>query len=204
MSASGMPIRRIPSAWSACSLLVLVLFFIGCESEPKESRVLLAGNLEWGTEGSRFFQECGGTDVVPLRDPEDVLEHARYFVSFYAIRTVSGALQVERINYLPPEGFQCGFDWKGVLWRATGNEPFWMAAVSEDGMTVQVAGEEPVVLPVDLDDAPVFSNGDTELVLEPFMCRDSMADNVTGWRATLTVDGSTFRGCGFQGLAEAK
>lgn len=194
-----MPIRRIPSAWSACSLLLLL---VGCAGTPTPTTTLVAGNLQWGTEGALFFQPCEQDTDIRLADPRGLLGDAARFASFYAGRTADGGLEVERINYLPTEGFGCGFDWDGVLWRAAGNEPFWMAAVSEDGMTIHFAGEEPVVLPVSLADAPVFRTDTTELVLEPMTCQDSMADNVFGWTATLTVDGSTFHGCGFQGLAE--
>lgn len=198
MSASGMPTRPTPSVWSACSLL-LILF--GCAEPPVSSTTLVAGTLQWGTEGALYFQPCEREADLPLSDPDSLLGNAVRFVSFYAGRTADGALEVERINYVPNEGFGCGFDWDGVLWRATGNEPFWMAAVAEDGMTIQFAGEEAVVLPVSTQDGPVFTDGDTELAFEPMTCQDSMADNVFGWTVTLSVEGSTFHGCGFEGLA---
>ena len=150
-----------------------------------------------------FLQPCEQDADIPLKDPDNLLGGAARFASFYAGRTADAGLVVERINYVPTEGFGCGFDWDGVLWRAAGNEPFWMAYVAEDGLTIQFAGEEPLVLPVSLADAPIFRSGNTELVLEPITCQDSMADNVLGWTATLTLDGATFHGCGFQGLALA-
>lgn len=198
MSASGMPTRPTPSVWSACSLL-LILF--GCAEPPVSSTTLVAGTLQWGTEGALYFQPCEREVELPLTDPDSLLGNAVRFASFYAGRTADGGLEAQRINYLPTEGFGCGFDWDGVLWRAAGNEPFWMASVAEDGLTVQFAGEEPIVVPVSLADQPVFRTDRLELVFEDMMCQDTMADNRFGWTVTLTLDGSTFHGCGFQGLA---
>ena len=195
-----MPTRRTRSGWNACSLLLLA-FLAGCAQTPVPSTTLVAGTLQWGTEGALYFQPCEQEADLPLTDPDSLLRNAARFASFYAGRTADGGLEVERINYVLNEGFGCGFDWDGVLWRATGNEPFWMAAVAEDGMTIQFAGEEAVVLPVSVLDGPVFTDGDTELVFEPMKCQDSMADNVFGWTVTLSMEGSTFRGCGFEGLA---
>jgi uncharacterized membrane protein len=198
MSASGMPTRRTRFGWSACSLLLLL---IGCVETPAPSSALVAGNVQWGTDGALVFQPCGQDADLPLQDPAHLLEGMGRFASFYAGPSPDGGLEVERINYVPTEGFGCGFDWDGVLWRAAGNEPFWMAMVAEDGLTIHFAGEEPLVLPLSLSEAPTFRSGNAELILEPMTCQDSMADNVFGWTATLTLDGSTFHGCGFQGLA---
>jgi len=207
MSASGMPTRPIPFAWSASSLLILLLL-AGCgraETPTAGERALLTGTLERGTEGGLYVHSCGSDRTYRLVDEEGYLEKAGAFASVYAIsseRDGRQVWQVLRVNYVPVEGFGCNYDWRGTLWRAAGNEPFWAARVSEDGLSLQFPDRDMVVIPVTKAQGPVFRGEGVTLSFSNRTCVDTMADTDFGWVTTLEWGGRSYRGCGFQGMAE--
>ena len=204
MSVSGMRTRPIPSASSACSLL-LAFLLMGCgggKGDEASRLHLLTGAVEWGTEGGMFFQACGSSTLVPLSDPQDVLGDVHSFVSVYATGSPQAGWKAVRINYVPFEGFDCRFDWNGTMWRAAGNEPFWSARLLEDGLAVRLMDADRRVYPVRVDGLTFASQqGALELRLTEGLCQDTMADTRYGYTAELTVEGVTWQGCAFQGMA---
>ncbi len=207
MSANGMPTRRIRFASSACSLLILLLL-AGCgrtEQIRVGERALLTGTLERGTEGGLFLSACRTDSAHLLVDPEGYLDQAGGFASVYttsAERDGRTVWQVLRVNYAPIEGFGCGFDWEGTMWSASGNEPFWSARVEEDGLSLRFPERDMITQPVRKEQGPVFIGDGVSLTFTNRKCVDTMADTDYGWVTHLEMNGVSYRGCGFQGMAE--
>lgn len=148
-----------------------------------------------------FFQACGSEALVPMVDPDALLEGAQSFASVYVNGSEQAGWTVSGVNYVPSEGFGCAFDWEGTLWQAAGNEPFWSASLQEDGLTIR-AESSTRTLPVQVDGLSFVSVRDNvELHLTPGLCQDTMADTKYGYAANLVVESVTFSGCAFQGLA---
>lgn len=212
MSVSGMPTRRIPFAWSAYSLLMLALLFVGCgesskpsseaiepETQPTETR-LLTGSLV-RTDDGWSMTSCDESTRWTILDPTRNLDNALGFASVYAKGSTEAGWTVEHVNYLPFEGFDCRFDWDGVLWRAAGNEPFWMAQVTEDGLSMVLSDADMIVVPVEASEGPAFMGNGVMLRFADEACADTMVDTLFGWVAELTVGDDTYLGCGFEGMA---
>lgn len=91
-------------------------------------------------------------------------------------------------------------------WRAAGNEPGWLLAVGTEHVVLKRQGKPDVMLP----SGPVkaeggvasyeVSQGNQKLAIrfEQGLCRDTMADSVFGWRATVTSNGQVLKGCAWQ------
>lgn len=210
MSVSGTPIRRIPFDLNVYSLLIF-LALMGCgrtEIQKAGERALLTGTLERGTEGGIYVHACDSDRTYRLMDEEGYLDSAGSFASVYAVSSERGgreAWQVQRVNYVPIEGFGCAFDWRGTLWRAAGNEPFWAAHVSENLLKLRFPGfseKDILVIPVSREQGPVFEGDGVTLLFSNRTCQDTMADTVYGWVSTLEFNGTRYQGCGFQGMAE--
>lgn len=202
MSVSGTPIRRIPFASSVCSAILLAVL-IGCGPEKADQSppVLIAGTVEWGTEGGMFFRSCGSDVLTAMYDPGNHLDGVHSFASVFATQSDEGWI-VTGVNYVPVEGFDCVFDWDGTLWRAAGNEPFWSASLEEDGLSVRTPSKIRTSS-VMVDGLSFISVRDSlELHLTPGVCQDTMADTRYGFTARMVMDGRTMSGCAFKGMAE--
>lgn len=116
------------------------------------------------------------------------------------------SLRLSRVNLAHAEG-RCqvpGSD--GETWRASGNEPGWVLAVGGEWIQLKRLGEPEVAFKT----VPARqAAGVTEIVaeqdghalnvrFEAGQCRDTMADAVFGWSATVTLDGKTLRGCAWE------
>jgi len=214
MSVSGMPTRRTLSVSSACSGLILVLLFTGCgETSQSGSSVpepeaaiptaeirLLTGTLTRVDQGWTMTS-CDESTTWTLLDPVRNLDSPMGFGSVYAKGPTDGGWSVEHVNYLPFEGFDCGFDWDGVLWRAAGNEPFWMAQVAEDGLSIILGNADMIVVPVEAVEGPAFMGPGVMLRFAEETCADTMVDSLFGWTAELILGDETYLGCGFEGMA---
>lgn len=217
MSASGMPTRRTRFVSSACSVLILVLLLAGCEESSRSGTSvpepgadpaiqsteirLLTGTLERVDEGWTMTS-CDQSTSWTILDPIRNLDNALGFASVYAKGSNDAGWTVEHVNYLPFEGFDCQFDWDGVLWRAAGNEPFWMAELTEDGLMIRRPGSEMIgISPVEIAEGPVFMGPGLMLRFADETCADTMVDTMFGWTAELTLGDDTFLGCGFEGMA---
>lgn len=207
MSVSGTLISRIPFASSVCSLLIF-LVLVGCGhtgTQKAGERALLTGTLERGTDGGIHVHACDSDRIYRLMDEEGYLDNAGSFASVYAVSSERGGRevwQVQRVNYVPVEGFGCSFDWEGTMWQASGNEPFWTARVDEDGVTLRFPDRDLITILAGKEPGPIFRGEGVTLSFSDQQCADTMSGTDYGWIATLEFGGRSFRGCGFQGMAE--
>lgn len=91
-------------------------------------------------------------------------------------------------------------------WRAAGSEPGWLLVVGKEHVVLKRQGKPDVMLPA----APIkpeagvasyeVSKDNQKLAVrfEQGLCRDTMADSVFGWRATVTSNGQVLKGCAWQ------
>ncbi len=120
----------------------------------------------------------------------------------------SGTLTVEDVIYAAVEGFGCDFDLSRFIYRALGNEPFWMLEVRQSEMRLTRPGH-PVLMWADVnhketEGGVVFhaTGGDrpaVELAIEKRPGRDTMSGAYFGLSATLVLDGQTFTGHALRG-----
>ena len=187
------------------------------------------GHLVWGHE-SRSFTECdtgregwvineSGDDLVAVYDE---LTHSPYQPMFVEVRgewvaapaegfgaDFDEALRITELLRAENEGFGCRLDLAGVLFVASGNEPFWRLHIREDGIGIREMGQA--------DDrifqAPGRRQQGSVIVyesegpgsgitvrLEQRRCADSMSGARYAWAASVEIDGRQLAGCAAQGL----
>lgn len=187
------------------------------------------GHLAWGHE-SRSFTECGGERegwVIneageELVDVYDELTVAPYQPMFVEVRGewqaapqegfgagYDEALRITELLRAENEGFGCRLELDGVLFVASGNEPFWRLQVRDDGMYLRSMGapqEAVFAAPNRRGQAPRItfeSNGEDagiRVTLEQRRCVDTMSGARFAWAATVRVDGRQLTGCAAEGL----
>lgn len=94
------------------------------------------------------------------------------------------------------------------VWRAAGNEPGWSLVASPANETVVLKrlGKPDVSLPYaafksESGGAQFEASKDNQKLAVRFehkQCRDTMADAVYGWTATVNVNGQVLKGCAWQ------
>jgi len=208
--------------------LKLQLATSAAPAEPVPARVLLAGTLRSAGPQGLQLQPCGssGTQRVIDVSPESVVtavltdlgldRRGALYVEAFG-RIVDGTAQIERLNRAGAE-MRCPEAAAGVRWQAQGNEPFWALRAEADRIAFKRPGERPIAHPAtdptwrwrggrpDRAVAHLRSqteSGRIEAMLEPRVCRDTMAGAAFGYRAEVTVSSAsarrTFRGCAFLG-----
>ena len=117
-----------------------------------------------------------------------------------------GALKASGVNLARTEG-RCqqpgGTD---ESWRAGGNEPGWALAVGAERIVLKRQGQPDVHVPgaaLTVTDGVTRFEAQTEATrlaarFEPKPCRDTMADSIFGWTATVEVNGKALKGCAWQ------
>lgn len=194
---------------------------------PAGSRI--RGHLVWGHE-SRSFTECGskregwainesGGELVEVYE---ALTHTPYQPMFVEVRGewvaapkdgfgagFGEALRITELLRAENEGFGCRLDLAGVLFIASGNEPFWRLQIREDGMSMRSidSPDERVFAAPDRREQAgqiTFESGaaDTRIRVElgNRRCVDSMSGARYAWAVTLEVDGRQLAGCAAEGL----
>jgi uncharacterized membrane protein len=118
-------------------------------------------------------------------------------------------LEITRVLYMALEGILCDLDLSGFHYRAQGNEPFWSAWVSADGIVLRMPGRENRAW-LDIneqatDNGALFTGdgpaGSIELEITDVPCRDSMSGAYFAYFARLSLDGEQFTGCTLKGTA---
>lgn len=120
-----------------------------------------------------------------------------------------GSVTVDEIIYAAYEGHRCDFDLAGFVYRASGNEPFWMVEVLPDRMRMIRPGFPDLVWPElameTTGDGVVWrgSGGELPAVLTigPGPGYDSMSGAFFHQKAIFDLDGQIFKGPAMRGLA---
>jgi len=203
-------------------------------SAPEEpaARVLLAGTVRSAGPQGLQWQPCGGSGTQRVIDvsPESMLtavltdlgldRRGELYMEAFG-RIVDGVAQIERLNRAGVE-MRCPDPGARVHWQAQGSEPFWALRAQTDRITFTQPGEPTIAHPAteptwrwrggrrDQARAHLFSqteSGSIEALLEPRICRDTMAEAAYGYRAEVAVANPsarrTFRGCAYLGVGTA-
>jgi len=146
-----------------------------------------------------------GRQVTRGLDLAGVADGRKYYVELFAVLE-GGTLRASGLNLARAEG-RCqkpgGTD---EAWLASGNEPGWVLAAGGDRVSLKRQGEAELTLayrPFERRDnlATYAARGEAgalEIRFERALCRDGMADAVTGWTASLNVDGKVLQGCAWE------
>ena len=203
------------------------LIMVKPDDGTRASRI--TGHLVWGHEG-RSFAECGGDRQAwvinasgdELVDVYNELTTAPYQPMFVEVRgewtdaptegfgaAHDRALRIIELLRAENEGFGCRLELDGVLFIASGNEPFWRLEIREDGMSMRsmgvpgeiefpaprVSGRPPrVELEADGAEAAI------RISLEQRRCVDSMSGARYAWAASVDIDGRRLEGCAAKGI----
>ena len=117
-----------------------------------------------------------------------------------------GTLKASGINMAKTEG-RCQLPGtKEEAWRASGNEPGWVLAAGGQMVSFKQSEKPGLNLPYTpfkREGKLALFEGATEagklsVRLENTLCRDTMADAVFNWTATVTANGQTYKGCAWE------
>lgn len=202
--------------------LCLIPLLAACQnnaSAPSEPNLRIQGLLSFEQDQLRI-QPCDGTDSLLLQDPNNLLsESFREFegtpqtlfadIAGHANSAQPNSpLQISKLYRLTQEGFRCKDpDFRQLIIRASGNEPFWSIRINKRGLLLDRPGEQQWVLPyleerLGNDQLNISSeaNGQTlELWLSPQRCVDSMSGAISHLSAQLRINGQVLQGCAAYG-----
>lgn len=124
--------------------------------------------------------------------------------------SVDGQFVPSQVYRVQAEGQGCSdINFARTMLRASGHEPQWSIAVSNQGMVLNRVGQEPQALPYLEEQLPEGrlslsseANGQRlELWVAKQRCVDSMSGAVQHMSAELRLNGEVLRGCAFLGGA---
>ena len=178
----------------------------------------------------RSFRPCESADALWVTGPADLLwklhkelrpNRSPYEEVFAVVEAIvlptptdgfgadyPGGIQIERVLYVGLEGPDCRQDWSAFHYRASGNEPFWSAEVSdrrlrlsrmdsEDQLWHRITAEHTV------DGVRYGSTDPTSIPMELTVsrrpCRDTMSGAYFAFTTVLRVGDEVLRGCALQG-----
>jgi len=161
---------------------------------------------------------CGAADTLGLADAGAKLESARRQLSgaaqsskelFIIARAheSSGELAIDDVFYASPEKFDCFTDWQSFDYRATGNNPGWVAEVRGNQVKLERQGAEPADWYNATRDSTAngmrisaTADGKSfELMLERRPCANSVSGAYSAWSAQVTTAGAVLKGCSVTG-----
>lgn len=119
-------------------------------------------------------------------------------------RPASGAVRIEAFELMALEGDLCGEDLANKILVARGTEPFWSLQLWPDRLLFERPDMPPLAKTFDAGHAWTGSGlriEGLEIELQPGPCSDGMSDGLYGWIATVRVDGQSWQGCAYRGLA---
>jgi len=219
--------RPTPSLLLYCLLPLFAgcQLFAGQESAPHVEQVRLQGMLSQRS-GDLLLRPCDeqrqflllDSGAVGLADEVRELqaggEHPLFadlggvFGSSSDKQGVDGRFETGRLYRLELEGHGCQDpDFRRMILRAAGNEPFWSLSVGGHGLLLQRPDQPPLALPYLEEQLPdgrlsLTSEADgrhLELWVVPQRCVDSMSGAVRHLSAELRLDGEVRRGCAYFG-----
>ena len=204
------------------SIFALLVTVFACglqaqDSKPVDSTPKLASGLLMKQGDKLVFAPCRDRSYATVDDisPDHSLTAAldsvgltagkKLYVELFAV-VDGGVLRASGLNLARAEG-RCQQPGGNVeSWRATGNEPGWLLAVGPEVTVLKRLDHPDVNVPA----TPLVSeNGGARFAVqteatrlaasfEHKVCRDTMADAVFGWSATVEVNGKTLKGCAWQ------
>lgn len=230
--------KTVPVMVVAGLLLVLLAGCDGREVEKRttlESKeappILIRGLYAFGHE-VRALRPCGQDEDLWVIDPSGTLQkvHEKLVGSLEGAPRVfvvasgrtgpppsegfgaeyAGAVTIEEIIYVASEGFRCDFDMTRFVFRAYGNEPFWMVEVLPDQMTLSRPGQVNIIWPeVSREisgDNLVFvgsagKNKQVRLTVLPQPGQDSMSGAYHGHTAVFELNDEELKGVALRGFA---
>jgi len=206
----------------------------GAEKESTEvdtvSRGIIRGHYTFGHE-VRALRPCGEEEDLWVVDRTDMLSQlfrqlvgplkgdprisviatgstgpapAEGFGAEYA-----GTVTIDEVVYAALEGFECDFDVTGFVYRAYGNEPFWMVEVLPGAMRLFRPDSPELIWPEVSEerkgDLVVLRGGGGEipatLTIEPGPGYDNMSGSYFHHKSRFDLDGEIFTGAALRGLA---
>lgn len=131
-----------------------------------------------------------------------VADGRKYYVELLGVMD-GGALRASELNLARAEGRCQKPGGSDEAWLASGNEPGWALAAGGEKVTLQRLDGKEISVPYRVFERQgefasftgEGADGRLELRFERKLCRDTMADAVFGWTATVRVDGQTLQGC---------
>lgn len=184
------------------------------EARPVDATPKLAYGLLLKQGEKMVFSPCRDRSYAIMEDisPDRAVTKALNVVGLDAgkklyvelVGVVEGAvLKATGFNMAQTEG-RCQLPGtKEEAWRASGNEPGWVLAAGGDKVTLKQPGKPEVNVPytpfkqqgnVALFEATTEA-GSLSVRFENTLCRDTMANAVFSWSATVTRNGQTLKGC---------
>ena len=118
------------------------------------------------------------------------------------------AIRITELIRAEREGFGCDLELDGVLYVASGNEPFWRLHIRPDGLSMWSMDSpgETAFPPAEIigEDGRITFNAGMQgaainAILERKRCVDSMSGARYSFAATVDVNGQQFNGCALQG-----
>jgi uncharacterized membrane protein len=110
------------------------------------------------------------------------------------------------VAYTSPEKFDCFTDWQAFEYRATGNNPGWVAEVLYGHIKLERQGAAPAEWNDARKDSAaqavrITGAGPTtfQLLLERRPCVNSVSGAYSVWSAQVTTSGVVLKGCSVHG-----
>jgi putative lipoprotein len=133
-----------------------------------------------------------GLDMVGVADGR------KYYVELLGI--IDGnTLRASEFNLAHAEGRCQKPGGSDEAWLASGNEPGWALAAGGERVTLKRQEGKEISVPYReferQGEVARFSGEGLNVRFERQLCRDSMADAVFGWTATVRAGDQTLRGC---------
>lgn len=215
-----------PFCFAVLPLLASCQVFTDKPVEPKVELTRMQGELNLST-GQLLFQPCHEQRQFILKEDGAVGlssdanslfadGHNTLYVDMRgqlqanAQAGIDGQFVPSQVYRVQPEGHACtDINFARTVLRASGHEPDWNIAVSNQGMILNRVGQEPQALPYLEEQLPEGrlslsseANGQrVELWVVRQRCVDNMSGAVQHLSAELRVNGEVLRGCAFLGGA---
>ena len=200
-------------------------------TEPAGTDGVIRGMLVMGPE-VRTLKPCDEETelwVIPIESVQRAYDalaaepYAPVFVEVEGVRESApaagfgadypGQLRVTSLMRAEPseEGFGCSENLTPVVFKATGQEPFWHLRVLRDRITLATPDIPSTIFseagPTPLDNGWRFEALSTgpetvqlRLDVRRGACTDSMVGSIYTWVATLNIGGEVRRGCAWEGM----
>lgn len=204
------------------SIIVLLTALTACGlqaqgSKPADSAPKIASGLLMKQGDKLVFAPCRDRSYAMVDDisPGGAVTRALDGIGLAAGRKLyvelmavvdGGMVRASGLNQARAEGRCQQPGGNEESWRASGNEPSWLLAIGPEVVVLKRLGKADVNVP----GGPATSAGGvarfearteaTRLTarFDNALCRDTMADAVFGWTATVEINGEMLKGCAWQ------